>query len=45
MRTPFRRCVPGHPAPLNARGGTGLTRKDIDHFVLWTLDGKRQLSV
>ena len=37
--------VPSHPAPLTIQGGTGIPRKSIDHFEVWTLGGHKLVTV
>lgn len=37
--------VPGHPKPLSVHGGTGIPRRNIDHFVIRTLQGSPLVTV
>lgn len=37
--------VSDHPKPLSVQGGTGLSRSQIDHFVVRTLDGQTLVTV
>ncbi|MGW7005419.1 hypothetical protein ACWGCW_22100 [Streptomyces sp. NPDC054933] len=37
--------VPSHPDPLTIHGGTGIPRRDIARFEVWTLDGHKLVTV
>ncbi|GAA2253705.1 MULTISPECIES: anti-sigma factor family protein [Kitasatospora] len=37
--------VPGHPDALVVHGGTSWSRGQLDHFEVWTADGRQLLSI